>query len=279
MLLRKLIANTYTLSHSRPIFSPFTYLSETMFGEILTLHFNQSYCQTGLPTIVLTIADNVSKRCLAKFNIPISTTFFPSYRQLTLLLRSVSPAADMTAIPHVRLSITNIDTTISCTRILEREYEDQVVFLEMNLRGFSRIPLPFEANAICAVRLVSDGQEYANRLKTLQKRFQSGFPFTAPPLQPHVTLDFDVKGQVLNESNLSRDIYVKGLIYNRGRKPRVPLSEIEDDAPYYQMTVAKGIQLMENNTHVSSNPVWNQNFVFLIDPVSLSMLIDDIFCS
>jgi hypothetical protein len=143
---------------------------EASFGEHLTLEFDEPYVQSNIPSVNLTIADNITKRIIAKFNIPIQSTFFPSHRQLTLILRAVSPVPEMSS-PHARISITNVDASISSPYLLQREYQDKMVFMEFLLRGLSKnTNLPFDSRMIAVLRIVDDGSEYVSERKLLQKR-------------------------------------------------------------------------------------------------------------
>lgn len=132
--------------------------------------------QSNIPSVNLTIADNITKRIIAKFNIPIQSTFFPSHRQLTLILRAVSPAPEMSS-PHARISITNIDTSVSSPYLLQREYQDKMVFMEFLLRGLSckNSNMPFDSRMIAVLRVVDDGSEYVSEKKRLLKRHQVYF--------------------------------------------------------------------------------------------------------
>ncbi|KAJ3383504.1 hypothetical protein HDU92_004084, partial [Lobulomyces angularis] len=241
---------------------------EASFGEVLYVDYKQAYSQINVPTILLTVADNLTKRIIAKFAIPISVSFFPSHRQLNMILRSVSPVATMST-PHARVSITSIDTLISSPYIMQREYEDKMVFLEVILKGFLKTPLPFEVRSIAVLRVVSDGAEYISKLKSAQRRFNEGFAHVVNPLKPHLTLDFDNSGKLIDEDVFSREIFVEGLIYNRNRKPRF---STETEKNYYQMSCASGEldklkygkEAMEK-AKIGNKPVWNQHFVFVED--------------
>lgn len=148
---------------------------EASFGENLYLSFAEPYAQSNIPSIFITLADNITKRILAKFCIPIQTTFFPSHRQMTLILRSVSPIPEMSS-PHARVSITNIDTSISSPYMLQREFLDKMVFLEFILRGFSaKHPLPFPGKVVAVLKIVKDGSEYKSEKAMMQKRFKVCF--------------------------------------------------------------------------------------------------------
>lgn len=146
---------------------------EASFGEDLKLAFEEPYVQSNVPTVLLTIADNLTKRVLAKFNIPIQTTFLPSHRQLTMILRSVSPNPEISS-PHARISITNFDTSINSPYLLQREYEDKMVFMEFILRGIAqKAHLPFNSRIIAVLRIVDDGNTYVTEKKLLTKRHQA----------------------------------------------------------------------------------------------------------
>ncbi len=84
-----------------------------------------------------------------------------------------------------------------------------------------------------------------------------------PPLQPHVILDFDSKGNLINQDNFYRDVYIKGLSYNRGRKNRLPHNEFEE-TPYYQISSAQ-------SDKEKGKLMWNQHFVLPIYSVNYSL--------
>jgi hypothetical protein len=128
--------------------------------------------QSNVPSVFLTVADNITKRIIAKFNIPIQSTFFPSHRQLTMILRAVSPSPEISS-PHARISITNIDASISSPYLLQREYQENMVFLEFLLHGLNKkANLPFDSRMIAVLRVVDDGSAYVSDKKLLQKRHQ-----------------------------------------------------------------------------------------------------------
>lgn len=112
---------------------------------------------------------------------------------------------------------------------------------------------PFEMRIVCVVKVVDDGTQYLSKLKTLQRRFEEGYPLSLPPIQPQVCLDFDSSGKCINDDAWS-GVYVDGLIYNRGRKVR------DINGEYYQMTVA---------SEMGDKPSWDQYFMFILDMVNV----------
>ncbi|KAJ3089599.1 hypothetical protein HK102_005972 [Quaeritorhiza haematococci] len=239
---------------------------EASFGEILVLDLPEPYAQSNVPSIFLTVADNITRRFMARYVIPISCSQFPSHRQLSLLLRSVSPSRDIPS-PSLRVSITSIDTFVSSPYMLQREYDDKMVFLELVLKGIMKNPLPFAQRCIAVVKVIASGSEYAARMKKFQRRFEEGYPPTFPPLLPAVQLDFDPNGKLINESDLAKEIYIPDLVYNKGRKkpPAMVAGRHGDDSSgiqtYYQMTVASAFDV---------KPMWNQYFLFVLNMLEFS---------
>ncbi|RKO93255.1 hypothetical protein BDK51DRAFT_38973 [Blyttiomyces helicus] len=212
---------------------------EASFGEILTLELPDPYTMSYIPTVTFTIADNLTKRLLARFNLPISCTFFPTHRQLNLVLRSVSAAVDAPS-PQLRLSIASIDTSISNPYVMQKEYDVQLVTLECFIEGFTRRPLPVPMRVYAV----------------------EGYPATFPPLAPSIQLEFDRTGALINPSEFEKEIHVPHLIYNKFRR-HPPLRDVEEESAheFYQMTRCSALD---------PHPTWHEHFVFQIEMLNLS---------
>ena len=217
------------------------------FGETLKLEFSELSSPNQIHKIFISIADNITKRYIARFYVPISVMKFPSYRQISLVLRSVSPFPNIPS-PHARISITNIDTTISSTFSLQKEYESKMIFLELYLKT-AQIKVDFRV--ICVAMVIHDSNEYKSTLKQRHERFKSGLDSCLNPLEPHHVLDFENGGDLLDNEAMNH-IVINGSIYNHSSKV--------DKGKYYQMTNAIG----------STNGVfiWNQHLV-LFDKMDL----------
>ncbi|KAJ1533185.1 hypothetical protein HK096_005549 [Nowakowskiella sp. JEL0078] len=143
---------------------------EASFGEILMIEFQHPYSISYKPSIFITVADNLTKKFLAKFTLPISCEQFLTHRQVSVILRSISSSVQVPS-PQLRLSVTSIDSTIHSPFTLQREYDMKTVFLEFVLRGILKSSLPFPVRCYAVVKIVRSGSQYVAMLKAVQRRF------------------------------------------------------------------------------------------------------------
>ncbi|KAI8843575.1 hypothetical protein BC829DRAFT_294184 [Chytridium lagenaria] len=150
---------------------------EASFAEKFIIDLQDAYTLSQTPIIHIALADHLSKRYLAKFSIPISCLFFPSYRQVSLVLRSVSPNPQLPN-PHLRISIINIDTSIEQIDSLQREYTTKMMFMGFVLKSIAPHPLPLPMRCQAILRVVQSGVDYAARMRTLDRRYEVIFFLT-----------------------------------------------------------------------------------------------------
>ncbi|KAJ3126523.1 hypothetical protein HK098_007423 [Nowakowskiella sp. JEL0407] len=173
-------------------------------------------------------------------------------RQVSLILRSISPSINLPS-PQLRISLLSLDTTVHDPFTLQREYDTKHVFLEFVVKGFVNSALPFPVRCYAVVRIVKNREFYKDKLKSVQKRYEEGYPPILQPLRPQVQLDFDVSGKLINDRTLEKDIFIPHSVYNKYRT--TPSVEVDTDN-YYQMTAS---------SKLDSRPVWDQYFMFPID--------------
>ncbi|KAJ3196622.1 hypothetical protein HK101_008303 [Irineochytrium annulatum] len=225
---------------------------EASFGERLCVNFKEPYTVANTPSVFISIADNITRRIIAKFVIPISVVYFPSHRQQCLILRSVSPTVNLPS-PSLRVSLTNFDLSVSSPYHLQKEYNNKMIYLELLLKGVTPAPMPIPVRCIAVIRLIKNGTEYGAKMATGQRRYKEGYPPIHKTLAPATQLDFDSTGKLISDYPLSRDLFVPHLVYHKSENG-IRTTYSEDS--FYQMTRSSIFEL---------RPTWNEHFLYCID--------------
>ncbi|KAJ3097922.1 hypothetical protein HDU97_004458, partial [Phlyctochytrium planicorne] len=223
---------------------------EAAFGETIIIDLKGPYSLSNVQHLHIGLADKHSKRYLARFHLPISCLYFPTYRQVTLLLRSLSPSVRLPS-PKLRISVINVDGSCNSFNALQREYNSKMLFLDFFLKGIESHPLPFAMRTIAVLKLLRNGVEYAAKMKTSQRRFkatQEGMASKRPSLlQNCPILDFDISGRLISDFPLQQRVQFPSLIYSKTKHQPGATDG------YFQMTCSSTLE---------SFPTWNQHFIF-----------------
>ncbi|KAJ3356175.1 hypothetical protein HDU83_001754 [Entophlyctis luteolus] len=209
------------------------------------MELNEPYAHSNTPELFISISDEVTKRYIAKYILPVPVSIYPSHRQVNLVLRSVSIVHKEFS-PCIRISVKNQDASLSSAAMLQNEYTSKMIILECFLRGIVNSTFPFGCRCIAALKIVHDSSDYLAKIKAIQKRFQEDCPTVFPQLKPHAQLDFDSNGSLITDYPLIKS-GVPHLIYDKGRS-----SKSQKGQGYYQMTAS---------TQISSQPEWNEHFM------------------
>eukprot|EP01137_Pigoraptor_chileana_P009783 Opistho-2@58539 len=121
--------------------------SNPVWEEVLIVHVPEDAVARG-EGIRLTVADNVTKRCLTRFDLPVGN--LAPYHQYNLDL----VAQDVPTAPKLHL------TVISRTAVT---FPSVKVTFELLLRGYVRM-LASHMRMVAAVKIVADGADYKNRV-------------------------------------------------------------------------------------------------------------------
>ncbi|KAJ3217252.1 hypothetical protein HDU67_008274 [Dinochytrium kinnereticum] len=221
---------------------------EAVFSEKLVMYLDEPYSLSNTVTLHLSISDHLSKRYIAKFNLPISCLFFPTYRQVPLILRSISPSVHLPS-PHLRISAINIDSSTRTLEAMQKEYTTKMIFLDFLLKGLEPNPLPLPMRCIAVLKVVRSGIEYSARMRTLDRRFEEGYPASRPPSNLPVTLEFDSYGKLISDFPLQKHASVPYLIYDKSKH------FAENHENFFQITCSSALTAL---------PKWNQHFLFCI---------------
>ena len=199
------------------------------FGQVLELDIAQH--NSSLPSIVISIADDLTKRYLCRFHIELNPIYFPPYRQQHFVLKSKGIS--------LRTSI-----RIVSNEQMQKDYVTKMMFLSCRVLGFKDGALPFNCSSIAALRVVKGLKEFKLRMKTLENRKRDGIEF--PALGFGVTLEFDDSERVVESDE-----------WRKCRVPNLVFQPAEIDEGYFQCT----------SWVLGDTPLWNQDFTFAINAV------------